>query len=186
MFVSCRSAPWRCREAPLRSDGQIGLFQTQKGTLIKILITLNTRRPSGHRYRLFGTDGGAEWFAEEKVCRRFDPASVGPGERDAWEVVPIGVAAPDDDATAGHGGTDLKMARHFVRTVLEGLASPIDVYRAIEYALPGILAARSANLGGMPIEIPDLRREPFEGTSFWETLSLPETEPPGTPYRGLA
>ena len=70
--------------------------------------------------------------------------------------------------------------------MLEGLASPIDVYRAIEYALPGILAARSANLGGMPIEIPDLRREPFEGTSFWETLSLPETEPPGTPYRGLA
>src|SRR4029079_5824567 len=63
--VSCQSAPWRNPDTPLRSDGQIALFQTQKGVLIKILITLSTRRPAEHRYRLFGVEGSAEWFSYE-------------------------------------------------------------------------------------------------------------------------
>jgi hypothetical protein len=83
---------------------------------------------------------------------------------------------------AGHGGTDIKLARHFTRTVLEGKPSPIDVYRGIEYALPGILANRSAQLGGALLPIPDLRREPFTHTTFWDTVGLPKKEPPGEPY----
>ena len=177
--VSCRSAPWRCPEAPLRSDGQIALFHTAKGALIKIMVTLNTRRPSEHRYRIFGIDGGAEWFSFEKCCRRF---VRGAEERSGWEGVPIGLGARGDDTTAGHGGADLKLARHFTQALLDGAPAPIDVYRGIDYTLPGILANRSAELGGMPVPIPDIRPTPFAGTAFWDTLGLPETEPPGTPY----
>ena len=43
--VTCRSAPWRNSETPFRSDGQIALFTTQKGNLLKVMVTLNTRRP---------------------------------------------------------------------------------------------------------------------------------------------
>jgi predicted dehydrogenase len=178
--VSCRSAPWRSVEAPLRSDGQIALFQTARGALIKIMVTLNTHRPGEHRYRIFGVDGGAEWFSYEGQSRRF---SRGDAERDGWEVVPIGFAARGDDATAGHGGADLKVARSFTRAILEGKPAPIDVYRMIEYTLPGILANKSAELGGTPISIPDLRRTPFDHVTFWDTVSLPESDPPATPYR---
>ena len=80
----------RCEDAPLRSDGQIALFQTARGALIKIMVTLNTHRPGEHRYRIFGVDGGAEWFSYEGQSRRF---SRGDAERDGWEVVPIGFAA---------------------------------------------------------------------------------------------
>src|SRR5436309_1194798 len=69
--VSCRSAPWRSKDAPLRSDGQIALFQTARGALIKIMVTLNTSRPEEHRYRLFGVDGSCEWFGYERCARRF-------------------------------------------------------------------------------------------------------------------
>jgi len=178
--VSCRNAPWRCKEAPLRSDGQIALFHTAGGMLIKIMVTLNTRRPSEHRYRLFGTEGSAEWFSYEGFCRRFDRDRE---ERSGWERIDIGSAARDEDTSTGHGGTDLKVARHFTRAVLEGKAPPIDVYRGIEFALPGIIAHRSAEMGGAPLAIPDLRREPFSGTAFWETVGLPEVEPPGMPYK---
>ena len=178
--VSCRNAPWRCKEAPLRSDGQIALFHTAKGALIKIMVTLNTRRPSEHRYRLFGTDGSAEWFSYEGFCRRFDRDRT---EKEGWERIDIGSAARDQDTSTGHGGTDLKVARHFTRAILRGESSPIDVYRGIEFALPGIIAHRSAEMGGMPLPIPDLRREPFSVTTFWDTVGLPEIEPPGTPYR---
>ncbi len=177
--VTCLSAPWRCREAPLRSDGQIALFQTQKGTLIKIMVTLNTVRPSEHRYRLFGTEGSTEMFTYEECTRYFDNSC---NHKDGWRVLPISQAAVDD-ATGGHGGTDLKVARHFTDTLLEDRPSPIDVYRAIEYALPGVIAARSAELGGTPIAIPDLRREPRPGTTFWDSLQVPEIDPPSTAYR---
>ena len=178
--VSCRSAPWRSPEAPLRSDGQIALFETAKGALIKIMVTLNTPRPEEHRYRVFGVAGGAEWFSYERCARRF---SRGAEARSGWEVVPIGFAARGDDPRAGHGGADLKLARAFTQHILDGKPAPIDIYRAIEYTLPGILANRSAELGGAPVPIPDLRRQPFVHTSFWQSMPLPETDPPTSPYQ---
>ena len=74
------------------------------------------------------------------------------------------------------------MIRSFVRAVLQGKGSPIDVYRMCDYTLPGILANRSAELGGQPIAIPDIRRGPYTHTKFWEHVSLPESEPPTEPF----
>jgi len=178
--VSCRSAPWRCKEAPLRTDGQIALFHTAKGSLIKILVTLNTRQPGGHRYRIMGTEGTAEWFSYEGFCRRLDQNRE---EKEGWERVDIGSAALGDDTTAGHGGTDLKLARAFARALLDGKPAPIDVYRCIEFALPGIIANKSAELGGVPLPIPDIRHEPYATTTFWDAVGLPHTDPPGQPYK---
>ena len=177
--VTCRSAPWRCMDAPLRSDGQIALFHTAKGTLIRIMVTLNTRRPAEHRYRLFGTEGSAEFFDYEGFCRRFDRDRE---EKEGWEKIDIGPAARDDE-TSGHGGTDLKTARYFTEAILAERPAPIDVYRGIEFALPGIVANRSAEMGGAQLTIPDLRRKPFSTTTFWDTVGLPDTEPTGQPYQ---
>ena len=178
--VTCRSAPWRSPEAPLRSDGQIALFQTAKGHLIKIMVTLNTRRPEEHRYRLFGVDGSAEWFGYEQFARRLTRSQE---TRDGWERIPIGYAAVDDDTTTGHGGADSKVARAFIESIREGKPSPIDVYRCIEYCLPGIIANQSAQMGGVPLEIPDLRRTPFETSGFWEVVGLPEKDPVGGNFK---
>ncbi len=180
--VSCRSAPFRSADAPLRSDGQIAVFETAKGALIKIMVTLNTARPSEHRYRIFGVEGGAEWFSYEKHARRF---SRGADHRSGWEVLPVGLGAHGDDTSAGHGGADLKLARHFTQSILAGKPSPIDVYRAIEYCLPGILANKSAELGGAPVPIPDFRLTPFEHTIFWDSLGLPERDPESWTYQPL-
>jgi hypothetical protein len=55
-----------------------------------------------------------------------------------------------------------------------------------DFTLPGILAARSAELGGQPIVVPDLRRGPYTGTPFWDHVGLPETEPEGVDYVSTA
>ncbi len=177
--VTCLSAPWQCTEAPLRSDAQFALFRTAKGVVLRIMVTLNTRRPSEHRYRLFGTEGAAEWFMYENFARLF---GRGRKEEEGWEVRPIGLAALDQDTSTGHGGADLKMAQHFARAILEGRPAPIDIFRMIDYTLPGIIANRSAELGGTPLAIPELRTEPFPGTRFWETVGLPSIEPEGIKY----
>ena len=177
--VTCRDAPYWCVEAPLRSDGQIALFQTAKGSLIKIMVTLNTRRPPAHNYRLFGTLGSAEWYEHEGFCRRLG------SDRDegrGWEQVDISRAAAGEDTSVGHGGTDIKTVYHFTTAILEGKTVPIDVYRMCDITLPGIIAAQSAELGGQPITVPNIRRRPFEGTILWEHVGLPEQEPPSRDF----
>jgi len=175
--VVCRSAPWWGKDTPLRSDGQIALFQTAKGTLIKVLVTLSTRMPGAHRYRLMGTEGSAEWFSHEGYCRRLTRDQGRGTEKEhakaTWERVDIGSAPPDGDPTAGHGGTDLTMLGGFVRAITEKVPPPIDVYRGIEFSLPGIIANKSAEQGGTPMAIPNLRHKPYEGTRFWDFVGLP-------------
>lgn len=170
--VTCRSAPNRNLDAPLRVDGQIALFETARGVLLKIMVTLDTERPFEHRYYLYGVEGSAEWFESEKICRRHFRDRA----RSGWERIKISHAAAGDEIS-GHGGTDYKVAMHFANALLQGRPSPIDVYRAIEFSLPGMIASRSAELGGMPLSIPDMRPEPFTTTRFWDHVSLPETEP---------
>ena len=177
--VVCCNGPFWSEEAPLRPDGQIGLFHTAKGSLIKIMVTLNTRRPGAHNYRLFGTLGSAEWYSHEGFCRKLERDRE---EKEGWQRVDIGTAAADDDKTAGHGGTDIKTAYYFTQAILDGQPVPIDVYRMADFTLPGILAARSADMGGQPVVVPDIRRAPFAGTNFWEHVGLPEKEPEARDY----
>lgn len=178
--VSCRSAGWRCKEAPLRPDGQIALFHTAKGILIKMMVSLNTRHLGGNNFRLFGVEGSLEWMSHEGFCRRLDRNRPDSG---GWEVVDIGTAARGVDQSAGHGGTDLNMAQNFTRCMLKNGTVPIDVYRSIEYSLPGIIAAQSADLGGAPLAIPDLRRKPFTHTDFWKVVGFPADEPEGRSFQ---
>ena len=178
--VTCRSAPWRSKEAPLRSDGQIALFQTARGALIKIMITLNTPQPGAHRYRILGVQGTAEYFSHEAFCRI---SEWEPGETEVWRRVDIGSAAKSNLTGGGHGGTDAQVATHFTNALLQGKPAPIDVYRCIEFCLPGIIANQSAELGGTPLSIPDLRHKPFEGTTFWDYVGLPEAEVEPVPYK---
>jgi len=164
------SSTW-CREAPLRPDAQVAVFRTERGRVIQCTVTLNTRVPGGHRYRLFGTEGGAEWFSHEERARVF----FGQGDPHAgWTWTRLAAAAEGDDTTTGHGGVDGKLARAFVRAVLEGRPSPIDVYRGADYTLPGIVAAASADRAGAALPIPDIRPQPFAGTRFWDHVPLPE------------
>ena len=177
--VNCVEAPWWSGEAPMRSDGQYALFKTAKGRLIRILVTLNTRRPGAHNYRLFGTDGSVEWYSHEGFCRRLDRDRE---EKEGWERVDVDKARPYGDVASGHGGTDIWTAITFTQALLAGKRVPIDVYRMADYTLPGILANRSAEQGGTAIAVPDIRRVPFEHTEFWDHVEIAEDEPEARKY----
>lgn len=179
--VNCVSGPWWSAEAPLRADGQYALFETAKGSLLRILVTLNTYMPSEHRYRLLGTDGGTEHFRYEGFTRRFDRSR---DHKEGWERLEISNLAPGASGGEGHGGKDLYLAKVFTRCILEGKPSPIDVYRMIDYSLPGIIANKSAEAGGTKLSIPNLRHGAFTGTRFWDTVPLPAEDPPAVPYTG--
>jgi hypothetical protein len=59
---------------------------------------------------------------------------------------------------AGHGGGDFFVARDFARSILDDTLPPIDVYRALDFTLPGLISERSIAQGGIPLPVPDPRK----------------------------
>ena len=60
----------------------------------------------------------------------------------------------------GHGGSDYYCMKHFIaRLQGDENAEVIDVYEALDMALPGLFAYRSVLNGNIPMAIPDLRKK---------------------------
>lgn len=59
--------------------------------------------------------------------------------------------------SAGHGGGDFWELYYFAREILTGEAAPWTICDACDVTLAGIMAVRSHEAGGLPMEIPDFR-----------------------------
>lgn len=66
----------------------------------------------------------------------------------------------DKSKEFGHGGSDFYTMYHFVEKILgKPKADTIDVYEALDMFLPGMFAYRSVLQGGIPVDIPNLRKK---------------------------
>ena len=72
--------------------------------------------------------------------------------------------------SCGHGGGDFWELYYFAREVLTGEPGPWGIYAACDVTLAGIMAVRSSQNGGIPVEIPDFRnkevREKYRNDNF--------------------
>ena len=73
------------------------------------------------------------------------------------EYIPERLDAPPEATVGGHGTSEYWLLKDFLAAVHGERASPIDVYRALDYTLPGILAIESAQSGGAPVTVPEPR-----------------------------
>ena len=58
---------------------------------------------------------------------------------------------------AGHGGTDYFIARDIIDAIRNDTAPRIDVYRALDFTMPGLVSQKSIAIGGEPVKVPDFR-----------------------------
>jgi hypothetical protein len=65
--------------------------------------------------------------------------------------------APPEATAGGHGTSEYFMCNDFVRCIVDDTEPAIDVYRGLDYSVPGICAHISAENGGEPVEVPDFR-----------------------------
>jgi len=148
-----------------RADIQVALMHTEKDAILRIAISHTM--PGVHRGELYshwhhikGTEGVLEWRrGDNESCKLYV---------DGWQLaqpldVPWGTQrqdAPPEAADSGHGGLDFFTFAHFADAVLRGAPLEFDVYKAVETAAPGILAAKSIAEGGLPQQAPDFRPGP--------------------------
>jgi predicted dehydrogenase len=136
------------------------------GGMLTLRLDLVSERPSnGTHYALQGTKGAylsPRRDEEEPLVWLLGRSP----ERERWEelweyaqeFLPDPWRNPGEEAQrAGHGGGDYFEVREFADAVLGGRRSPIDVFDALDFTVPGLVSRESLRRGGQPLPVPDFR-----------------------------
>jgi predicted dehydrogenase len=147
---------------------------TTAGTVLKVRVDSVSPRPHQmHYYSVQGTKGSFEswrghgdtskvWLEDEHEASRVsgDGAQWHPASEQAEKYIPERLNVPKEASLGGHGTSEYWLLKDFLAATRGEIAPPIDVYRALDYTIPGILAVESAKTFGTPITVPDPREFP--------------------------
>lgn len=146
---------------PAKNSSSIAIFKTEKGAVIKLLVSFGAYTSYDHNYRLCGTKGSIETDRRTIVDNAHSLANLSsiPGTFSQKIDIPVAASYLDEygnSSAFGHGGADSNMFADFVNCVLENRKPALDVDFAIKMSLPGIIAAQSAEQNGALLEIPEI------------------------------
>ena len=143
----------------LKDDMQAALFQTESGVTIRLLRNGACRAFFGHHsYRVFCTKGYFERIDSRgntpQVVRFRSDELYG---ADTLTELPVGMMPKeyaDNPKASGHGGADYALFDHLFKAMLSDAPEfPISLREGLCMTLPGIYAAKSAQLGGQKLTI---------------------------------
>ena len=146
---------------PQKNSTAIAIFKTEKGAVIKLLVSFGAYTSYDHNYRLCGTRGSIETDRRTIVDDAHSFANLAgvPGTFSQKIDIPVTTRYLDEygnSSAFGHGGGDSRMFANFVDCVLENKNPDLDVDFAIKMSLPGIIASQSAEQNGANLEIPNI------------------------------
>ena len=140
----------------------IEMITLENGAVLKSIHGGLKREPGSINYQVYGTKGMMEskryndeefniYLEGEKVCKgewsKYDPENE-IGKDIAFK-------------SGGHGGSDFYTTHFFIEKILGRPDGDwaIDVYKACDMGLCGLMAWRSVLSGNIPVEIPDFRKQ---------------------------
>jgi len=147
----------------VNDDTSTMLCKTQNGSLIRVRLDLLSSRPHHMRYyTIQGTKGVYEAYRSDKDIHRVWLEDYS-NDSEEWlslaefydEFLPFDINDIPDDH---HWGADFLMVQDFINSILEDKPVSIDVYRALNITLPGILSEESILNNGKLISMPDLNK----------------------------
>lgn len=136
--------------------------RTRKGGLIRIRLDMLSNRPElWNYYAIQGTHGAYESGRSAGDMPRIYLEGVSP--RDEWQPVeayaadhlPSRYLAPPEGS--GHWGSDSWPLLDFIEAIDRDEQPALDVYKALEMSLPGIVSEQSIAQGGDWLFVPDPR-----------------------------
>lgn len=171
-----RVATVSCLEPENGAGGPIMLMKSAQGALFKVRLDGNSPRPHNMAYYSLQGDQGAYeswrglgdepklWLADTHEPSRSGAKAADeaiaqwhPLQNFAEQYIPDRLHGPEAAHTSGHFGADYWMLVAFANALLADKPSPIDVYTALDYCVPGIVAMHSKANNGTPVPVPDFR-----------------------------
>lgn len=152
-------------------DIQAALMKTAKGALLRLAVSFTQPHPEGdcHWQQIIGTGGSVEWRRtvedSPKLWLATDGATVDKRAMD-WRIE-RGDMPAEANESSGHWGLDYFVHSSFRAAVLEGEPLEFDVYKAMDVAAAGILAAESIAQGSKPLRVPDFRPNALRPKGQW-------------------
>jgi len=140
-------------------DIETSLMRTKGDTLMRMTAGFTVPTPTPlHWHHIMGTAGQVETNRSTRDRMKLWLAN---GYTDTKADIDWCYSAyqpsPPEARASGHGGLDHYPLAEFIRPIREDSEPDLDVYGAAETAAPAILAARSAERGGVPLKVPDFR-----------------------------
>lgn len=108
-----------------------------------------------HWYQLKGTKRSVEWFRSKIDCPKLFDASTNEWTAPDWNVIPHSDNTMITDS--GHGGVDMYPILEFLDALQKGTKPFMDAQAGVQLALAAIAAAKSSELGGQLVDVPDLQ-----------------------------
>lgn len=139
-------------------DMEVGIFETENGAVVKLLIGFSIPRPMTLWYIIYGTKG----FVESKRCSwRGDwdkPKGYLEGVPNLKDIVPYSQLTGNEIHPGSSGGEEQAIVNGFIGSILDDTKPPIDIYDAMDYTVPGICAHLSAQASGKVVDVPNYRK----------------------------
>jgi len=158
-IVSCTASGDKATIVPHEGAGfidmQVGLFKTKKGATIKVLrSSVATRKPHTGFYSVYGTKGFLETGREGYTNTGYKYIE---GEDETFQRLEVRASeknAPPEAALGGHGTSEYYLVRDFLNCIVNDTTPPIDVVRALDMSVPGLIAHEAAMESSAWREIP--------------------------------
>ena len=158
-IVSCTASGDKATIINHEGDGfidmQVALFKTKNGTTIKVLrSSVATRKPPACFYSVYGTKGYLETGRESYENIGYKYIEGEDTEVQRIEISASDKNAPEEARLGGHGTSEYYLARDFIDSVINDTPTPIDITRALDMSVPGLIAHEAAMEGNVWKEIP--------------------------------
>lgn len=161
-LVRVQCVGWGDEHPILRSNAynnpfwnEVALFQTNLGHASRMTVGWHLAHPEIERASWFGSDfsffmssptGQPNAISESSNVQKVEIP-------DFYERLPEPLRH-----SSGHGGSHTHLTHEFIRALVEERRPAIDVYEAIAYTAPGIVAHQSALKDGESMPVPDFGR----------------------------
>lgn len=131
-------------------SGEVALYTMSNGAVVRHSELRRVAHPGREGFCLLGTEGsflddvsGSKWTTREG-WEALDLSDV-------KEALPEALAAD----LGGHGGSHAYLVHEYVDSCAKGRTPRINVWQAVRYLAPGIMAHKSAERDGETLTVPD-------------------------------